>query len=81
MLGEVDRFMDAIDSHIYAHTPTNLIFVWGEGEGGRTIRQHPRSAAWADKVGLVTAWQETGWPDTCKPNAGTDGSGGQFTCV
>lgn len=80
LLGEVDRFIDAIDRHISAYTPTNLVFIWGEDEGARKIRQHPKFAAWADKVGLVKAWQESGWPDKCKPNAGTDG-GGQFTCT
>ena len=80
-LGQPDRFIDAIDSHISAHTPTNLIYIWGENEGDRKIRQHPRFAKWADKVGLVKAWQEFGWPDKCKPNDGTDGSGGQFTCM
>lgn len=81
LLGEPERFIDAIDHHIPAHTPINLIFVWGTGEGDRKIRQHPKFAAWTDKVGLVTAWQEFGWPDKCKPNAGTDGSNGQFTCT
>ena len=81
LLAEPERFVDAIDRHISAHTPTNLIFVWGGADGDRMIRQHPKFAAWADKVGLVTAWQEFGWPNKCKPNAGTDGSGGQFTCT
>lgn len=80
-LEQPDKFIDSIDSHISAHTPTNLIYIWGENEGDRKIRQHHGFAAWADKVGLVTAWQEFGWPDKCKPNAGTDGSSGQFTCI
>ena len=81
LLAEPERFIDAIDRHISAHTASDLIFIWGEDRGGRMIRQHPKFAAWADKVGLVTAWQEFGWPDKCKPNPGTDGSEGQFTCI
>ena len=81
LLSEAERFIDAIDSHTSAHTPSNLIVIWGEDLGGRMIRQHPKFAAWADKVGLVAAWQDSGWPDKCKPNPGTDGSGGQFTCI
>jgi len=29
---------------------------------------------------LPQAWQSIGWPEYCQPNAGTDGSNGQFKC-
>lgn len=45
---------------------------------GLTLRSHPDFPAFAERIGLVRAWQEHGWPDTVQPLPGTDGSNGRF---
>ena len=76
-----DEFMDEYSRNVYANRAFSLTHIWSDSEDARAIRLHPRFPLWADEIGLVEAWQAYGWPDKCKPNAGTDGSGGQFTCT
>ena len=54
---------------------------WSELDWAREIRQHPKFSDFVEGRGYLEAWQKHGWPDKCKPNAGTDGSNGQFTCT
>jgi len=77
----VDEFLDEYSRNIFANRAFSLTHIWSDSEDARAIRLHPRFATWADNVGLVIAWQAYGWPDKCKPNVGTDGSDGQFTCT
>jgi len=54
--------------------------IWGPSEEAASVRTHPYFPEFAEKVGLVKAWQKYGWPDKIRPLPGTDGSNGQFTC-
>ncbi|MEM6899725.1 MAG: winged helix-turn-helix domain-containing protein [Pseudomonadota bacterium] len=47
----------------------------------KRIRSHPDFPRFAEKTGLVRAWQKFGWPDCIQPNPETDGSGLEFRCV
>ncbi|GMN02578.1 winged helix-turn-helix domain-containing tetratricopeptide repeat protein [Erythrobacter sp. MTPC3] len=46
---------------------------------GKNLRAHPDFAEFAERIGLVRAWQKYGWPDVVKPNPGTDGSNLQIS--
>ena len=80
IIGESDKYIDTIDKYTSTIILNGLRTIWGIDEGGREIRQHPKFAKWANKVGLIQVWQDSGWPDRCNPKPGTDGSGGQFSC-
>lgn len=47
-------------------------------ERGLALRSHPDFPAFAERIGLVRAWQEHGWPEVVQPLPGTNGSDGQF---
>lgn len=47
-------------------------------ERGLALRSHPDFPAFAERIGLVRAWQKYGWPDTVQPLPETDGSNGRF---
>ena len=49
-------------------------------ERGRRIRAHPDFPIFAEKTGLVRAWQKYGWPDVVQPQSGTDSGNLQFAC-
>ncbi len=49
-----------------------------KNERGLTLRSHPDFPAFAERIGLVRAWQEHGWPEVVQPLPGTDGSNGQI---
>lgn len=73
-----ENFMRAI-----VQKPNSLLgYVLGrfyeKTERGLTLRSHPDFAAFAERIGLVRAWQEHGWPEAVQPIPGTDGSNGQF---
>ncbi|MEO1169973.1 MAG: winged helix-turn-helix domain-containing protein [Pseudomonadota bacterium] len=47
-------------------------------ERGLELRSHPDFPDFAERIGLVRAWQKYGWPETVQPLPGTDGSNLQF---
>ena len=47
-------------------------------ERGIELRSHPTFPDFAERIGLVHAWQKYGWPETVQPLTGTDGSNLQF---
>jgi hypothetical protein len=47
-------------------TPANmfcLMSLWADIEPIRKTRMHPDFMAFAERTGLVTAWEKYGWPD------------------
>lgn len=47
-------------------TPANmycLMSLWADIEPIRQVRLHPEFMAFAERVGMVEAWQKYGWPD------------------
>ena len=50
-------------------------------DAARRLRTHPAFPQFAQKVGLVRAWQTYGWPPQTQPLPGTDGSNMEFTCA
>ena len=79
-LGEAELFMQAYAAEPYANGSYVLSRLWDDRSAPTAIRKHPAFPGWADTMGLVRVWQEFGWPEKCRPDPGTDGSGGAFSC-
>ena len=79
-LGGPERFMKTFVSHPYPLNSGMIGTIWDDSETHRKLRQHPKFPAFAERLGLVHAWQKYGWPDRCQPHKNTDGSNGQFSC-
>jgi|GEM_PF-7074931 len=79
-LDEPERFMENFVAHPYPINASALSLVWLRPEGANSLLQHSDFPAFAQRIGLVTAWQKYGWPDRCRKNIGTDGSRGRFKC-
>ncbi|MBX7532085.1 TIR domain-containing protein [Qipengyuania sp. 1XM1-15A] len=64
-------------------SPANWISLvseaWMPWNRAREFRMHPGFKDFAEKIGLVAAWQKYGWPDLARPDPGTDGSNGSWT--
>ena len=79
-LDEPKRFMKNFVAHPYPINASALSLVWLRPEGANSLLQHPDFPAFAQRVGLVEAWQKYGWPERCRKKLGTDGSRGRFKC-
>jgi TolB-like protein/DNA-binding winged helix-turn-helix (wHTH) protein len=80
MIGGPRRFMRIFESHPYPLNAGAITLIWDDREVHRRLRQHPDFPVFAERIGLVSAWQKYGWPDRCQKVYGTDGSNGQFHC-
>jgi TolB-like protein/DNA-binding winged helix-turn-helix (wHTH) protein len=80
IVGGAERFMRTFVSHPYPLNAGAITIIWDEHPAHRLLRQHPDFPAFAERIGLLRAWQKYGWPDRCHPLSGGDGSGGQFHC-
>lgn len=57
-------------------TPANvycLMSLWADIEPIRQVRLHPEFMAFAERIGILAAWQKYGWPDLlAEPETHTD---------
>ncbi len=79
-LGDLETFMKTFEKYTFANSSFALSRIWDDRDVSRQLRQHPDFAGFVERIGLLEAWQKFGWPDKCRPNVGTDGSSGQFSC-
>ena len=79
-LGAPERFMAAYMNRPFALNGGVLGSIWSDAKTSRELRQHKEFPAFAERIGLVRAWQKYGWPDKCQKVEGSDGSNGQFVC-
>lgn len=79
-IGQPHRFMAVFLNRPYPLNAGALASIWDELPSSRALRQHPDFPAFVERLGMVTAWQKYGWPDKCRPFAGSDGTSGQFSC-
>ena len=75
-----ELFMETLENNRFSNSSYVLTRLWSGTEASNLIRRHPGFPGFAERIGLLAAWQEFGWPDKCRPNEGTDGSNGRFTC-
>lgn len=78
-LGLIEDFFKQFDE-AYIARDTLTYQIWSDFDWAQAIRQHPGFPAFVEKQGFLAIWQEHGWPDKCRPDAGADGSDGAFTC-
>ncbi len=79
-IGEPKRFMDTFISHPFPINASLISFIWIDSDRSQQLRRHKEFPAFAERIGLVDAWQKYGWPDQCVKNPLSDGSGGSFRC-
>jgi len=79
-LDDMDRVFELLESKPYMFSNFAADEMWIPLESMKKFRSDPRFIKLLVKHNLPVAWQKLGWPKYCQPNAGTDGSNGQFQC-
>ncbi len=80
MIGRPDKFFEHILNKPNPYVGFALSRIWEPTDEAKAVRTHADFPMFADKIGLVKAWQKYGWPSTVRPVEGTDGSNGQLIC-
>ncbi|MEE4350116.1 MAG: hypothetical protein V2J26_07800 [Pacificimonas sp.] len=62
-MGHADLVMKIYSEQIHPANMFGLMSLWADVEPIRQIRTHPDFLGFADRIGLVAAWQKYGWPD------------------
>ena len=65
--GEAELFMKMFEAHKFGNSGYILTLLWDDTEGSLKVRNHPDFLNWCERIGLVAAWNEIGWPDKVKP--------------
>ncbi|MFK7733617.1 MAG: winged helix-turn-helix domain-containing tetratricopeptide repeat protein [Pseudomonadales bacterium] len=79
-LGEFEKLMSTFVDRPFAFNAGAISGIWTDEEANRGLRQHPDFPKFAERIGLVRAWQQYGWPGQCEKIVGTDWSEGRFSC-
>ena len=79
-LENYDRVYEILEKKPDFFSTFSADYMWFDLPSFKAFRQDSRFAPLLERFGFPVAWNELGWPDICKPNAGTDGSNGQFSC-
>lgn len=59
-----------------------IIFsIWFDAPASAAVRQHPDFPAFAERIGLVEAWERHGWPAQCQPTAPAAEHAPGFRCI
>lgn len=78
--GNIERAYQILEDRPSLFSEFASDFMWLPLKRSIEFRQHPDFPALLERNGFVEAWQDIGWPDLCRPNPGTNGSNGQFSC-
>lgn len=73
-LGSPERYMEQFVSHRSPFGTNRLSSIWLPSEEYTAQRQRPGFPDFAERIGLVRAWQGHGWPHNIRALQGTDGS-------
>ena len=80
VIGGPQRYMNAFVNHPYPLNAGALTIIWEDREAYRSVRQHPDFPSFAQRIGLIEAWEKYGWPDTCEKRVSSSDSMAQFSC-
>ena len=80
IIGNTDRVFEILSAKPEFFNQFSGDQVWIQHKAFKAFRADPRFVNLLEQHNFPDAWQEIGWPEFCKPNPGTDGSRGQFTC-
>ncbi len=78
--GNFDFVYEYLDENPNLFNEFSADYMWYQLPRFDAFRQDERFAPMLERFGVITVWNELGWPDHCQPNAGTDGSNGTFRC-
>ena len=62
-MGHAELAMKIYSEQIHPANMFGLMSLWADIEPIRHIRTHPDFMDFADRIGLVAAWEKYGWPD------------------
>ena len=79
-LGNIDKVYEILNEKPSFFSTFAADYMWLPSQGTKAFRADPRFIQLMIKHNLPQAWQVIGWPEYCQPNAGTDGSKGEFKC-
>ena len=55
--------------------------IWFDAPASAALRQHPDFPAFAERIGLVEAWERYGWPAQCQPTSPVAEHASEFRCI
>ncbi|MFK8052998.1 MAG: hypothetical protein AB8F65_08470 [Woeseiaceae bacterium] len=79
-LGEFDRAFRILYERPNFFETFSADFMWYRLPNSDAFRADPRFPLLLEHYGIADDWRALGWPDSCSPHEGTDGSAGQFSC-
>lgn len=62
-MGHAELAMKIYSEQIHPANMFGLMSLWADVEPIRQIRMHPDFLGFADRIGLIAAWEKYGWPD------------------
>ena len=80
LIGEPKKFMQVYEQNRFAGSSFVLTRVWNDRVDSKRLRQHPDFPGFAQRIGLLAAWEKFGWPDKCQPPPQTVETTDLFFC-
>ena len=78
MIDRPEKFFQHVLEKPNPYVAFALSRIWEPTTESQNVRKHADFPQFAEKIGLIRAWQKHGWPESIAPKPGTDGSGGQI---
>ena len=75
--GPPELFMGEFIEHPYSGSSSMVASMWINEPHYTNLRRHPAFPAFAERLGLVRAWEKYGWPPQCRKTG--NNSPGQIT--
>lgn len=79
-IGKPEKFMATFVDRPFAFNAGAVSNIWSDKPSNIELRRHPEFSAFANRIGLVRAWQKYGWPAKCNKRPETEDSSGDFAC-
>lgn len=80
-VGSPDLFMQTFTGHPYSGSSSSVASMWLSDKPYTNLRRHPGFPAFAERLGLVRAWEKYGWPPQCRKTGRTSSGRIEFTCT
>ena len=75
-----ELYMERFVSHPFPLNANGLASIWMPGEPYAALRRHPDFPAFAERIGLVRAWEKYGWPKQCTKRGTRSDGRPKFGC-
>lgn len=80
MIDAPGLFMERFVEHPYSGNSSGFTSIWLNDERSAQLRRHPAFPAFAERIGLVRAWNKYGWPRQCRRLPGSGANSAAFRC-